>query len=77
MVQVGRKPADYKPMPTVGPGAYEIRVRGEAGAFRVIYVAKFKHAVYVLHAFQKKTQKTAKTDIGLAAKQYNLVGEKS
>ena len=77
MVQVGRKPADYKPMPTVGPGAYEIRVRGEAGAFRVIYVAKFKHAVYVLHAFQKKTQKTAKTDIDLAAKQYNLVGEKS
>ena len=77
MVQVGRKPADYKPMPTVGPGAYEIRVRGEAGAFRVIYVAKFKHAVYVLHAFQKKTQETVKADIDLAAKRYNIVGEKS
>jgi phage-related protein len=77
MVQVGRKSADYKPMPTVGPGAYEIRVRGEAGTFRVIYVAKFKHAVYVLHAFQKKTQETAKADIDLSAKRYNLVGEKS
>jgi len=77
MVQVGRKPADYKPMPTVGLGAYEIRVRGEAGAFRVIYVAKLKHAVYVLHAFLKKTQETAKADIDLAAKRYNLVGEKS
>ena len=43
MAQVGRKPADYKPISTVGPGAYEIRVRGEAGAFRVIYVAKANH----------------------------------
>ena len=77
MVQVGRKPADYKPISTVGPGAYEIRVRGEAGMFRVIYVAKFEHAVYVLHAFQKKTQETAKEDIDLAAKRYKLIGEKS
>ena len=77
MVQVGRKPADYKPISTVGPGTYEIRVRGEAGAFRVIYVAKFKHAVYVPHAFQKKTQETAKADIDLAAKRYKLIGEKS
>ena len=77
MVQVGRKPADYKPISTVGPGAYEIRVRGEAGMFRVIYVAKFEHAVYVLHAFQRKTQETAKEDIDLAAKRYKLIGEKS
>jgi phage-related protein len=53
-VQVGREPADFKPVPSVGPGAYEIRVRDEAGTFRVIYAAKFEHAVYVLHAFQKK-----------------------
>lgn len=77
MVQAGREPADYKPMPTVVPGAYEIRVKDEAGAFRVIYVAKLEHAVYVLHAFQKKTPKTAKADIDLAAKRYKLIGEKS
>ena len=77
LVQVGREPAGFKPIPSVGSGVYEIRVRDEAGAFRVIYVAKFEHAVYVLHAFQKKTQETAKADIDLAAKQYNLVGEKS
>lgn len=76
MVQVGREPADFKPMPTVGPGAYEIRVRDEAGAFRVIYVAKFEHAVYVLHAFQKKTRKTRQADIELAARRYKLIGEK-
>jgi phage-related protein len=52
MVQVGREPADFKPMPNVGPGTHEIRVRDDTGAFRVIYVAKFEHAVYVLHAFQ-------------------------
>ena len=45
MVQVGREPADFKPIPSVGPGTYEIRVRDEAGAFRVIYVAKFERAV--------------------------------
>jgi phage-related protein len=77
MVQVGRDPADFKPLPSVGPGAYEIRVQDEAGAFRVIYVAKFEYAVYVLHAFQKKSRKTAKTDIELAAKRYKLIGEES
>ena len=68
MAQVGRTPSDFKPMPDVGAGAYEVRVRDEAGAFRIIYVAKFNDAVYVLHAFQKKTQKTRKQDID-AAKQ--------
>lgn len=57
-VRVGREPAGFNPLPSVGPGAYEIRVRDEAGTFRVIYVAKFDNAVYVLHAFQKKTRKT-------------------
>ncbi len=77
MVQVGREPADFKPIPSVGPGAYEIRARDEAGAFHVIYVAKFEHAVYVLHAFQKKTRKTAKADIEPAARRYTLIGEES
>lgn len=77
MVQVGREPSDFKPIPSVGPGAYEIRVRDDTGAFRVIYVAKFEHAVYVLHAFQKKTRETAKADIDLAARRYRLIGEAS
>lgn len=75
MVQVGRTPSDFKPMPDVGAGAYEIRVGDEAGAFRVIYVEKFDDAVYVLHAFQKKTQETAKADIDLAARRYKLIAE--
>jgi phage-related protein len=70
MVQVGRNPADWRPMPSIGTGACEIRVRDEAGAFRVIYVATFVDAVYVLHAFQKKTQKTARADLELARKRY-------
>jgi phage-related protein len=52
-------------------------VRDESGAFRVIYVARFEHAIYVLHAFQKKTQETAKTDIDLAAQRYRLIGAQS
>ncbi|QDZ10854.1 type II toxin-antitoxin system RelE/ParE family toxin [Devosia ginsengisoli] len=69
-VQAGEAPTDWKPMPTVGPGVQEIRIRDAAGAFRVIYVARFAEAVFVLHRFQKKTQKTSKTDLGLAAKRY-------
>lgn len=54
-VQRGLMPDDFKPMPAVGAGAYEIRIHVE-GEWRVLYVAKFEDAVYVLHAFQKKTQ---------------------
>ena len=64
-------------IPALPVGAYEIRVRDEAGAFRVIYVAKFEHAVYVLHAFHKKTRKTPKADIEQAARRYEMIGEAS
>lgn len=69
-VQQGRRPDDWKPMPSVGQGVQEIRVRDAAGIFRVIYVAKFADAIYVLHCFQKKTQKTSKMDLELAAQRY-------
>ncbi|MDE3761465.1 type II toxin-antitoxin system RelE/ParE family toxin [Sinorhizobium meliloti] len=66
-VQQGFEPSDWKPMASVGQGVREIRIRDEAGAFRVIYIAKIEDAVFVLHAFQKKTQQTAKRDLDLAA----------
>jgi len=69
-VQHGRDPDDWKPMPSVGPGAREIRVREAAGAFRVIYVAKFASTIYVLHCFQKKTRATRKSDLDLAQRRY-------
>ncbi len=73
-VQYGAMPGDFKPMPTVGAGACEIRVRDASGAYRVIYVARLADAIYVLHAFRKKTRKTAKTDLDLAAHRYQLIG---
>jgi phage-related protein len=68
-VQQGNEPADWKPMPSVGPGVNEVRIRA-GGAWRVLYVAKFAEAVYVLHAFGKKSQQTPKLDIDLAAGRY-------
>ncbi len=65
-VQRGLEPNDWKPLSTIGRGVREIRVRDSAGAFRVIYVAAFEDMIYVLHAFQKKTQRTAKRDLELA-----------
>ncbi|MBF0165842.1 MAG: type II toxin-antitoxin system RelE/ParE family toxin [Magnetococcales bacterium] len=72
-VQVGRMPSDWKPLPSVGAGAMEIRIHVD-GAWRVIYVDKFNDAIHVLHAFQKKTQKTRQTDIMLAARRYRQIG---
>jgi phage-related protein len=69
-VQRGLNPDDWKPMKGVGPGVREIRVRDVAGAFRVIYIAALADAVYVLHAFQKKTPRTSARDIALAESRY-------
>jgi len=76
-VQFGGEPTSFKPMPTVGAGAYEIRVRERSGSYRAIYVAKFEAAVYVLHAFQKKSQQTPTADIELAKARYRMIGGKS
>ena len=66
-VQIGREPTDWRPMSTIGAGVREIRIRDASGAFRVIYIAKLADAVHVLHAFEKKTQKTSQHDLNLAA----------
>ena len=66
-LQLGLDPEDWKPMTSIGPGVREIRIRDAAGAFRVIYLAKLEDRVLVLHAFSKKTQKTAQKDLDLAA----------
>ena len=65
-VQRGLEPDDWKPMQSVGAGVREVRIRDQAGAFRVLYVATRPEAVYVLHAFQKKTQAILKRDLKLA-----------
>jgi phage-related protein len=74
-VQLGFDPHDWKPMPSVGAGVYEIRLH-EDGEFRVFYVAKYAQAIYVLHAFQKKTQQTRKADIDLGKQRLKLIGDK-
>ncbi|MBI4525925.1 MAG: type II toxin-antitoxin system RelE/ParE family toxin [Deltaproteobacteria bacterium] len=74
-VQRGQEPTDFKPVPSIGPGVYEIRIHAR-GAYRVFYVAKFEEAIYVLHTFQKKTQKTAKQDLQIARQRYRTVQQR-
>ena len=69
-VQRGLDPEDWKPVATVGPGVREIRVRDASGAYRVVFVANLNDAVYVLHAFQKKTQRTSARDLLLAQSRF-------
>jgi phage-related protein len=69
-VQRNEQPDDFKPMPAIGKGVEEIRVWDDSGTYRVIYTARLADAVYVLHAFQKKTQTTAKRDTELAKSRY-------
>jgi len=72
-VQVGEPAEDFKPMPTIGPGVEEIRVRDVTGAYRVIYTARFADAVYVLHVFQKKTRATSRADIEIAGQRFKVL----
>jgi phage-related protein len=72
-VQAGLDPDNWKPFDDVGQGTREIRIRDAAGIFRVIYVAKFEEAIYVLHCFQKKTGVTAKGDMEIAKARYRTI----
>jgi phage-related protein len=74
-VQCGLDPKDWKPMASVGSGVREIRVRDEAGIFRVIYLATRPEGVYVLHCFQKKTPQTSRTDLELAVKRFRAIAK--
>jgi phage-related protein len=68
-VQMGLDPTDWKPMVSIGDGVREIRVR-TGREHRLIYVAKLAEAVFVLHAFEKKSQKTTRADLDLARDRY-------
>jgi phage-related protein len=69
-VQRGGQPDDFKPMPSIGKGVEEVRVLDLSGTYRVIYFAKRADAVYVLHAFHKKTQRTPKKDLEIAKRRF-------
>ncbi len=71
-VQSGIEPSDWKPMEAIGPGVKEIRIHA-LGEWRVIYVARFRDAIYVLHSFQKKSRKTSRQDIQLAHQRYRQI----
>jgi len=70
--QRGLDPNDWKPMPSVGLGVQEIRIHTGA-EHRVLYIAKFAEAVYVLHAFEKRTRRTPKEDLDLARQRLRLL----
>ena len=72
-LQQGVEPTDWKPMPSVGKGVYEIRIHEEC-EFRVFYVTKHADAIFVLHAFRKKTQQTRKADIELGKQRLKELG---
>jgi len=72
LIQTGQDPTDWKPMSSVGKGVREIRVKLE-GAFRVMYVTNIGDKVYVLHAFQKKSQQTSQKDIALTQQRLKSV----
>lgn len=72
-LQRGLDPNDWKPMKSIGPNVREIRVRDISGAYRVIYLATLDTAVYVLHAFQKKTQTTSKRDLEVATMRFKAL----
>lgn len=73
-VQLGLDPDDWKPMPSVGTGVRELRVRGSDSQYRAIYITTIGDMVYVLHVFVKKTQRTPNTDVDIAKKRLSEIG---
>jgi phage-related protein len=72
-VQMGSEPSNWKPMNDIGAGVKEIRVKIAGNAYRTIYIATLADAIYVLHCFQKKTQKTPKQDMALAKRRLSEI----
>ena len=72
-VQAGLEPESWKPFNDVGTGTREIRIKDASGIYRVMYIAKFAEAIYVLHCFQKKSRATSKQDKEIAAARYRAV----
>jgi phage-related protein len=72
-IQNGLDPEDWKPFKEIGIGVKEISISDDGNAFRVMYVAKFSEVIYVLHSFQKKTQKTSLKDIKIAKTRYSAI----
>ena len=70
LLQLGEQPLHSKPFTSVGRGVWEIRIKDQSGAFRIFYVVRRRDGIHVLHAFQKKTQKTRKSDIELCKSRY-------
>ena len=69
-IQTGLPAEDFKPMHPIGAGVEEIRISEESGAYRVVYTARLAEAVYVLHAFQKKTRATSQRDVEVARERF-------
>lgn len=72
-VQAGLDPTDWKPFDDVGLGTKGIRIRDAGGIYRVMYVAKFEEAIYVLHCFRKATQVTSKHDKAIAQARFRAI----
>ena len=70
-LQRGQQPDDFKPIPVVGKGVEEIRIWDDSGTYRVIYTARLVDALHVLHAFQKKTQRTPQHEIHVAKARFH------
>lgn len=76
-LRAGQEPDDWKPLEEIGQGVEEIRLRDASGIYRLIYIARFDEAIYVLHCFQKKTQKTRQRDKMIAQARYRAIAARS
>jgi phage-related protein len=72
-LQQGERPSDYRPMPSVGAGVFELREQDDRAWYRVIYLSRIRDVVHVLHCFEKKSRETSKRDFELARRRLKMV----
>ena len=65
-LQEGDRPLNSRPMPSIGARVFELKEQDERTWYRVIYLAKIRNRIHVLHCFEKKSAKTGKVDLTVA-----------
>ena len=75
-LQQGERPSDYRPLPSVGAGVFELRDQDARGWYRVVYLSRTNNVIHVLHCFEKKSREMPRRDFENAQQRLKAVKAK-
>jgi phage-related protein len=72
-LQQGERPVDYRPLPAIGTGVFELRDQDERAWYRVVYLSRTNDVIYVLHCFEKKSREMPRREFETAKRRLKAV----